>query len=267
MAQHILPEFRAGLVDSYDRLFQATNFYFEDRLGAGFANLGYFEPGTLSQSAACENLMECLIGRLRSRKGLILDVGCGLGGSTRHLTRYYPPEHVHAINISAYQLDACRRRVLESHFYLMAAECLAFPDGMFDAVICVEAACHFKGRREFLGEAIRVLKPGGELVAADILFNAQPKAFPKILAGQELYRTLDEYRGLWEASGFCEVSCQDVTRQCWKGFTEHIKGRALRDVISHAIDAAAFQRLIRFARDIEELPVSAYVFAHALKPE
>jgi SAM-dependent methyltransferase len=267
MEQHMSSEFQEGLVHFYDRFFNSRGVYLDGRVGADFANLGFFLPGTPDHTDACENLMEHLLGLIRSRKGLILDVGCGLGGSTRHLTRYYPPEHVHGINISEYQLDECRRRVPGSHFHLMSAERLAFPDGMFDAVISVEAAPHFKGRREFLEEARRVLKPSGELVVADLLFNSEPRAFRKVLKGQELYQNLDEYRALWEANGFGDVSCEDVTRPCWRGFVEHIKGRVLRDLIARAIDAATFRRLVRFVKDVEGLPVSAYVFARGVKPE
>ncbi len=267
MNEQTASEVRASLVNSYDQFFQAVGFQFDDRKYQGFANLGYFESETATMSAASENMMERLLGLLRKREGLILDVGCGLGGSTQYLTRYYSPEHVHGINISAYQLDECRRRVPESHFHLMPAEALTFPDGMFDTVISVEAACHFQGRREFISEAMRVLKPGGELVVADILFHAEPSSFGKMLSGQEIYRSLDEYRALWQSCGFVDITFQDVTRECWKGFSEYIKKLTMRRVLERDIDAPTFQYLLKFGKKIEALPVSFYVFAHAMKPE
>lgn len=267
MTEQTVSDIRAGLVNSYDRFFQNIGFQFDDRKYQGFANLGYFEPDTTSMSAASENMMERLLGMVSNREGLILDVGCGLGGGTKYLTRYYPPEQVHGINISAFQLDECRQRVPGSHFHLMPAEALRFPDNMFDTVISVEAACHFQGRREFISEAMRVLKPGGELVVADILFHAEPRSFGKMLSGQEIYPSLDDYRALWESCGCIDITFQDVTRECWKGFSEHIKKVTMRRVLNREIDAPTFQHLLKFGRKVEELPVSFYVFAHATKPE
>lgn len=267
MNEQYISEVRAGLVDSYDRFFQNIGFQFDDRKYQGFANLGYFEADTATMSAASENMMERLLSLVRKREGAVLDVGCGLGGTTQYLTRYYPPEQVHGINISAYQLEECRQRVPGSHFHLMPAEALTFPDKTFDTVISVEAACHFQGRREFISEAMRVLKPGGELVVADILFHAQPTSFGKMLSGQEIYHCLDEYRALWQSCGFSDITLQDVTRECWNGFSEFIKKMTMRRVREREIDAPTFQYLHKFNKKIEALPVSYYVFAHAVKPE
>ena len=259
--------FRTGLAGSYDSFFRAGGFGFDDRKQQGFANLGYFEANTPTLAAASENMMAQLLGLLRRPgEGLVLDVGCGLGGTSRYLARHYEPRNVHGINISAYQLKQCRTRVPEAHFHLMPAEALTFPDGMFDVVVSVEAACHFQGRREFLSEALRVLKPGGEIVVADILFNAQPQSFAKMLSGQEVYQDLDAYRALWEGCDFAEVTLQDVTRECWVGFSEHIRRQLVLGVRDGGLDAGTFQRLLKFGRNIERLPVSAYVFAHAVKP-
>jgi cyclopropane fatty-acyl-phospholipid synthase-like methyltransferase len=253
---------RRQLVESYDRCLGQAELYFDDRHYAGYANLGLFLADTRDQTAACENLMEHLLALVPSKQGRILDVGCGVGGSTRHLTRYYSSERVHAINISAAQLEACRERVPGAHLYLMAAEQMAFADQSFETVISVEAACHFQ-RDRFLTEAWRVLRPGGALVLADILFHQQPRAFSKVLRDQEIHRTIGEYQARIEHHGFVDVRCEDSTRACWRGFVEHLKKRALHGVLTRAIDARTFERLVAFAREVGELPVSAYVLTSA----
>jgi MPBQ/MSBQ methyltransferase len=266
MNEHSRNEFHTKIANSYDSFFQEFGFNFDDRKYQGFANLGYFDLKTESLSQASENMMEHLLGLVHRHQGSVLDIGCGLGGTTRYLTNYYSPEKIHGVNISAYQLEECRSRAPGCNFYLMPAEALTFPDNSFDTVISVEAACHFQGRREFLSEAMRVLKPGGELVVADILFHSQPTTFPKMLSGQEIYNSLDEYLMLWQSCGFNEVTIKDVTRECWSGFSNYINGVLIRRVLDRNIDALTFQRLLKFSRKIAQLPVSFYVFAHAAKP-
>jgi MPBQ/MSBQ methyltransferase len=265
MDEQSVTEFHTKLVKSYDDFFQDIGFNFDDRKYQGFANLGYFDSLTTSMSHASENMIDRLLSLVHKHDGMVLDVGCGLGGTTQYLTRYYSPEKIHGINISDYQLEECRNRAPNCHFHLMPAEALTFPDNTFDTIISVEAACHFQGRREFLSEAMRVLKPGGELVVADILFHSQPTTFAKMLSGQEIYNSLEEYSSLWQSCGFDGVITHDVTLECWRGFSDYINKMLMRRVLERNIDASTFQRLLKFSRKIAKLPVSFYVFAHAVK--
>lgn len=259
------PDFNEGLIASYDKMFSSQAFYLEACEQGGYANVGYFESDTPDHVSACQRFMQHLLSRLQRRDGLVLDVGCGIGGTTACLTDVFPQQNIHGINISEYQLGECRRRLPQAHFHCMPAEQMSFPDAMFDTVVSVEAALHFKGRREFLSEAWRVLKPGGELILADLLFHAEPEAFRKILAGQELYPHLDSYQNLLEASGFAEVSCEDVTRQTWQAYVVYLKSNIVREALARTLDAASFQARHRFALQMEELPVSCYVFVRGVK--
>lgn len=262
----MLTEYQETLTGSYDRFFQDGLLYVSERAASGYANLGLFLPGTPDFASACDNMMAMLLGKFTRRKGPLLDVGCGLGGTTEYLARHFPVADIHGINLSDYQIGQCRERVPGAHFAVMPAERMRFPDAMFDAVASVEAAMHFKGRREFLGEALRVLKPGGEIVVADMVFNGEPTAFRKVLAGQECYADIGAYRALWEECGFVGVEIDDITQPSWRAFIEHYRSTALGELLAKRIDTAKFNRLLSFIRDIEELPVLAYVVARARKP-
>jgi len=259
-------EYQQTLTGSYDRFFQDGILYVGERADSGYANLGLFLPGTADFALACDNMMALLVSKLSRREGPLLDVGCGLGGTTEYLAGHFPVDEVYGINVSDYQIAECRARVPGAHFDVMPAEQMRFPDGMFDAVVSVEAALHFKGRREFLNEALRVLRPGGEIAVADMVFNGEPTAFRKVLAGQERYADLAAYRALWDGCGFDDVMIEDITEASWRAFCAYFRSKALGELLRQRIDAAEFNRLLRFVRDIEELPVLAYVMVSARKP-
>jgi len=75
---------------------------------SGYHNYGYWIRETKTQHEASENLMKRLLAFLPEKDGKILDVTCGLGGSTRYLLRHCPPASIVAINLSQAQLDCAR---------------------------------------------------------------------------------------------------------------------------------------------------------------
>lgn len=260
-------EYQQTLTGSYDRFFRDGGLYVGERADCGYANMGLFRPDTAEFSDACDNLMALVVGKFRRTQGPLLDVGCGLGGTAEYLARHFPVERVYGINVSDFQIEQCRARVPGAHFEVMPAENMRFPDAMFDAIASVEAALHFKGRREFLNEARRVLKPGGEIVVADMVFHGEPTAFRKVLSGQECYPDLASYRALWGSCGFADIEIEDITDASWRAYVAHFKSKALAELLSQRIDAATFNRLIEFVRNIEALPVLAYVVVSARTPE
>jgi MPBQ/MSBQ methyltransferase len=100
---------------------------------------------------------------------IVLDVGCGIGGSSRLLAREFGLRVI-GISISPGQIDRARSLTpsdLDCQFQMMDALDLDLPDGSVDAIWTVEAAPHIADKRRFAAELLRVLRPGGRLVAAD----------------------------------------------------------------------------------------------------
>jgi len=99
----------------------------------------------------------------------ILDVGCGIGGSSRILAKYYG-FNVTGITISPAQVKRARELTpsgLNCNFQVMDALDLKFEDGSFDAVWSVEAGAHMNDKVKFADEMLRTLRPGGYLALAD----------------------------------------------------------------------------------------------------
>ena len=99
----------------------------------------------------------------------VLDVGCGIGGSSRILAQDYGFS-VTGVTISPQQVKRAQELTpdgVDAKFIVDDAMNLSFPDASFDVVWSVEAGPHMPDKAVFAQELLRVLKPGGVLVVAD----------------------------------------------------------------------------------------------------
>tara|TARA_B100000579_G_scaffold185071_1_gene150846 strand:- start:368 stop:1300 length:933 start_codon:yes stop_codon:yes gene_type:complete len=99
----------------------------------------------------------------------VLDVGCGIGGSSRILSKEYGFDVV-GISISQEQIKRANELTSNDDFCrfdVMNALDLKFPKGSFDGVWSVEAGPHMSDKQKFADEMLRVLRPGGVLAIAD----------------------------------------------------------------------------------------------------
>jgi SAM-dependent methyltransferase len=95
----------------------------------------------------------------------VLDVGCGPGALTAHLSSLTDPSLVTAVDPSAPFVAAVSARCPDADVQQAAAEELPFPDDTFDATLA-ELVVHFMSDPVIgLREMARVTKPGGRVVA------------------------------------------------------------------------------------------------------
>ncbi|MEM6403666.1 MAG: methyltransferase domain-containing protein, partial [Cyanobacteria bacterium P01_D01_bin.116] len=96
----------------------------------------------------------------------VLDVGCGIGGSSRILAAEYNFD-VTGVTISPQQVKRATELTSEgvsAKFLVDDAMALSFPDASFDVVWSIEAGPHMPDKEVFARELMRVVKPGGILV-------------------------------------------------------------------------------------------------------
>ena len=141
---------------------------------------GYFRKGMnpfrrepmLNQMT--QEVFDCL--KLNTtQESALLDMGCGVGASTRYLAKKYKRLSVQGITIVPWQIEkgkamnreaglTDRINLIEGDFTKSGFNC-----NSFDGVYAIESACHSPGEAKapFIKEAFRILKPGKKLVVAD----------------------------------------------------------------------------------------------------
>jgi ubiquinone/menaquinone biosynthesis C-methylase UbiE len=97
-------------------------------------------------------------------RGRVLELGCGTG---RNLVHYAPGARVVAIEPWLPSLARARRRAPDALLVAASAEALPFRDGAFDTVVASLVLCSVGSPAAALGEARRVLAPGGALRAVE----------------------------------------------------------------------------------------------------
>merc|ERR1712232_1389766 len=101
----------------------------------------------------------------------VLDVGCGVGGTSRYLAKKMPNADVTGITLSPNQVKratelAEEQNVPNAKFTVMNALEMDFPDNTFDIVWACESGEHMPDKETYINEMMRVLKPGGKYVMA-----------------------------------------------------------------------------------------------------
>jgi len=187
---------------------------------------GYWIHGNESRQAAqiqlIEHLAECA--RIASESE-ILDIGCGIGGSSIYLARQYQAR-VTGITISPIQVQMATQAAAENganaKFLLMNAEAMKF-DQRFDVIWSVESVSHYQNIPRFFASAAKLLKPNGTLAMIDW--------FRKDGLDQKTYRkhilpiekgmlvelsTMQDYQRMMKACGLEIAASEVLNRYCHK---------------------------------------------------
>lgn len=148
----------------------------------------------------------------------ILDVGCGIGGTSRYLAKKFGAgTTVTGITISTAQQKratelAKERGVPNAEFKLMDALNMTFPDNSFDVVWGCESGEHMPDKEKYIQEMTRVLKPGGKLVVATwcqrdsdkVPFNAKERKVLDFLYAEwthPYFISINDYAKIMEKTG------------------------------------------------------------------
>lgn len=157
----------------------------------------------------------------------ILDVGCGVGGSTRRLSHEVGCRVV-GIDLSDEYIDAAERltQLLNMQervkFQVASALALPFADNTFDGVWSIQMNMNVEDKLGWLKEVYRTLKPGGRAVLYEVCGNRKtPVYFPVPWAQDSSMSFLvppDSFRDVITSAGFDIDVWNDKTPLAQKAF-------------------------------------------------
>lgn len=175
---------------------------------------GYLSPGGADEVRAVLDGFE-LDGRS------VLDIGCGSGGITLALAADHDAAHVTGIDVEKPVLAKARERAAARglsdrvEFVQVEPGPLPFPDGSFDVVFSKDAMIHIADKEALFADIMRVLKPGGWLIASDWLIAHDDEPSPEMkhyigLEGLSFGMASPErYRRALQQAGFTDIELRN----------------------------------------------------------
>ncbi|BAB48970.1 class I SAM-dependent methyltransferase [Mesorhizobium japonicum] len=157
-----------------------------------------------------------LIGQMGLKPGaMLLDIGSGVGGPARFAANEAGAD-VTGIDLTQSYVDIAtslsKRAGMadRTHFVQGSALDMPFADAGFDAAMILHVGMNLPDKKKLMGEAARVLKPGGVFAVYDVMrLKDGALTYPLPWASDEsmsFVATPDDYRSAATASGFSVVA-------------------------------------------------------------
>ena len=154
---------------------------------------------------------------------LIIDLGCGMGGTMRYGLDKFKKLRTIGVTLSDFQVKEGNKR-LENYNGLILKEDYtktSFKNNSVDGVYAVESLCHSGHNKKALEEAYRILKPNSKFVITDAFLKKEVNdlcigsnyAYKQLCSGWDLkgLGTIDIVKKQMEEIGFKNVHVEDIS--------------------------------------------------------
>lgn len=159
----------------------------------------------------------------------VLDIGCGIGGASRHIARRYPESRVTGITLSPAQAARAHNLSLEmGRCEFKVQDAMALPaewDNAHDLVWSLESGEHMPNKPLFVDNLVRTCAPGGrvalvtwchrDLSPGELKLRWFERSLLSIINTcyyLPKWCSVADYERLFSAKGMLDIRCADWTR-------------------------------------------------------
>jgi ubiquinone/menaquinone biosynthesis C-methylase UbiE len=229
---------KPGSQEYYVEKFYSLGVTGNHNYNGGYLNFGYWKD-TTDYVTASQNLISKVVEKCGVTKdSYLLDVAPGMGSEPIYIHKKYGCK-IDTIDICNTHVDIAREKlskVIEENsvdksaiaIYYDTALAAPFSDNTYTNIICVEGCPNMKYRLDFLKEAHRLLKSGGNLCISDILSKHKPKTYIEefitrltamswVVPYENCY-TKDELVKYLEEIGYTDISVEEITDYVIPGY-------------------------------------------------
>ena len=149
---------------------------------------GFYEKGiktheeaVINKNKFIENLLD--LDNLVTKKGIILDAGCGVGGTSIYFAKKHSNFKFIGINNNPSQIYLASKFAQQhnvssnTEFILGDYRATGITDNSIDGIFAIEAITRTKDKKRFLQEAYRILKQNKKLVIDDAFLIKKPSNY------------------------------------------------------------------------------------------
>ncbi|KAJ6644490.1 Phosphoethanolamine N-methyltransferase 3 [Pseudolycoriella hygida] len=154
----------------------------------------------------------------------VLDIGCGIGGSSFHMARLFKA-NVHGVDLSANMVSIANEYRLEMEdsvrenvtFEVSDITQKTFQPETFDVIYSRDSILHIQNKDELFTNCFKWLKPGGTLMISDYCRGDKDEHshdFIQYVNDRGYFLlSVNEYGNLLQKVGFANVEADDKTGQ------------------------------------------------------
>ncbi|UII78453.1 cyclopropane-fatty-acyl-phospholipid synthase family protein [Flagellimonas sp. CMM7] len=164
------------IIDFYDEATEDYEFWSKD-FNMHFGYYAPFRTNPFKRDEMLNEMNKQVLNRLNLNqgKGLLADLGCGMGGSIRYALKKNQNLSAIGVTLSEFQVNEGNKLLNDLNAVILKENYnhTSLATNSCDGAIAIESFCHSGHDKSSFSEAHRILKSGGKLIIADAFLKKE----------------------------------------------------------------------------------------------